>query len=184
MRLFVAFSVGMADLLKEVLPVSSSPHHDTRSFVWACFDGWPRTFGDFDLREACFPAIFEWRSAVSEDYPFWPGERHWIFKCFGWEETKNKSARGGYVEYAKLATAKLDGMAGAELGKFLMVCALASDLFFPPYFSSGGTLPKEAAHYKMNADRILREAKEKFVGKSSNAEREKQLQAPAKRKTR
>ena len=48
-----------------------------------------------------------------------------------------------------------------------MVCALAADLYFSPYLSSGGKLAPEAEHYKVSADKILREVKEKFAGKPS-----------------
>lgn len=106
--------------------------------------------------------------------------QHRIFKFFGWEETKDKSGYGG-VDYGKLASTKLDGMTTAELGKFLMVCALASDLYFAPYISSGGKLAKEAEHYKVNAEKLLRDVKEKVASKSSKAK--PKLQPSAKAKT-
>lgn len=105
--------------------------------------------------------------------------QHRIFKFFRWEETKDKSGYGG-VNYGKLASAKLDGMTTAELGKFLMVCALASDLYFAPYITTGGKLAKEAEHYRVNAEKILREVKEKFAGKSSKTKPKLQTSAKAK----
>lgn len=102
-----------------------------------------------------------------------------IFKFFGWEETKVKSAYGG-VDYVKLASAKLDGTTPTELGKFLMVCALAADLYFSPYLASGGKLAPEAEHYKVSADKILREVKEKIAGKSSKAKSKLQTSAKTK----
>jgi ParB family chromosome partitioning protein len=101
-----------------------------------------------------------------------------IFKFFRWEEKKDKSGYGG-VDYPKLASAKLDGMTPAELGKFLMVCALASDLYFSPYLPSGGNLAKQAEHYKVNAGKILQEVKEKITGKPSKPK----LQTSAKSKS-
>jgi hypothetical protein len=95
-----------------------------------------------------------------------------MFKFLAWDETKTRSTNGGYTDYPKLASARLDKMAAAETGRFLMVCALASDHFCPTYLS-GATLAKdsnllkEAAHYKVNAVRILCEMKEKHLGKSS-----------------
>ncbi|MGH9352515.1 MAG: hypothetical protein ACRD2G_10190, partial [Terriglobia bacterium] len=102
-----------------------------------------------------------------------------VFKFFRREETKEKSGYGG-VDYEKLASAKLDGMTTAELGKFLMVCALASDLYFAPYISSGGRLAKEAEHYRVKSDKILRDVKQKFTGKLSNAKPKLQTSAKAK----
>lgn len=104
--------------------------------------------------------------------------QHRIFKFFGWEEKKDKSGYGG-VNYGKLASTRLDGMTTAELGKFLMVCALASDLYFVPYISSGGKLAKEAEHYGVNAGKILREVKEKFSGITSKAKPQLQTSAQA-----
>ncbi len=95
--------------------------------------------------------------------------QHRIFKFFAWEGTKPK-ANGGYVDYPKLTSGKLKKMTTAEIGKFLIVCALASDLYCPTYV--GGMLPKdsnlarEAAHYKVNAERILCELKEKPASKT------------------
>jgi hypothetical protein len=106
--------------------------------------------------------------------------QHRIFKFFGWEESKNKSEYSGSVDYPKLASAKLDGMTTAELGKFLMVCALASDLYFASYLSSGGKLEKQAEHYRVNAERVLREVKEKVAGKSTKPTPKLQTSAKAK----
>jgi ParB family chromosome partitioning protein len=97
--------------------------------------------------------------------------QHRIFKFFSWEEKKAKVSNGGYLDYSKLATAKLDAMTTAEIGRFLMVCALASDLYCPAYLSGAtlardSNLAKEAAHYKVNGERILREVREKLAKKS------------------
>lgn len=104
-----------------------------------------------------------------------------IFKFFRWEEKKEKSAYGG-VDYVKLASAKLDGMPPAELGKFLMVCALAADLYFASYIATGGNLAKQAEHYRVSPEKILRKVKEKFAGKPSKAQ--PKLQTSAKPKAR
>ena len=97
--------------------------------------------------------------------------QHRIFKFFAWEETKPK-ANGGYVDYPKLASGKLEKMTTAEIGKFLIVCALASDLYCPTYVGGGmltkdSNLAREAVHYKVNAERILRELKEKPASKTA-----------------
>ena len=97
--------------------------------------------------------------------------QHRIFKFFAWEETKPK-ANGGYVDYPKLASGKLEKMTTAGIGKFLIVCALASDLYCPTYVGGGtlandSTLAREAAHYKVNAERIFGELKEKPTAKTA-----------------
>jgi len=96
--------------------------------------------------------------------------QHRIVKFFTWEVAKAKSSNGGYVDYPKLASAKLDGMTTAEIGRFLVVCALASDLYSPTYLPSA-TLPKnsrlatEAARHKVNAAKLLRELRERGANK-------------------
>ena len=97
--------------------------------------------------------------------------QHRLFKFFGWEEAKTKAANGGYTDYPKLASAKLDKMTTAEVGRFLVVCALASNLYCPSYLSGAALgkdsgLAKEAGHYKVNAKRVLREVTEKLARKS------------------
>lgn len=98
--------------------------------------------------------------------------QHRIFQFFAWDEKKAKGNSHGYTDYPKLASAKFEAMTAAEIGRFLIVCALASDLYCPSY-SSGGTLPKdsklaqEAAHYRVNADRVFRETQGKVAKKSS-----------------
>ena len=68
-----------------------------------------------------------------------------------------------------------------------MVCALASELYCPTYLS-GATLTKdsklaqEAAHYKVNAGRILSEAREKLAKKSRKPKSESKSQTSAKPK--
>jgi ParB family chromosome partitioning protein len=96
--------------------------------------------------------------------------QHRIFKFLAWEVAK--APNGGYVDYPKLATANLGGMTTAEIGRFLVVCALASDLYCSTYLSGASLtkdsrLAKEAAHYKVNADRVLREIRESSQKKSS-----------------
>ncbi len=111
--------------------------------------------------------------------------QHRIFKFFAWEETKRKASYGGYVDYPKLASAKLEGMTTAELGRFLVVCALASDLYCPTYISGAtlakdSKLAKEAAHYKVNGERILREVKTQLAKKSLKPKTQPKLQTSAK----
>jgi hypothetical protein len=101
--------------------------------------------------------------------------QHRLFKFFGWDEAKTKSPNGGYVEYLKIASGRLDKMTTAEIGKFLMVCALAGELYFPAYYSGtslakDSALAKEAGHYKINAKGILREVTEKLAKKPPKQE--------------
>jgi hypothetical protein len=110
--------------------------------------------------------------------------QHRIFKFFAWEEAKSKASNGGYVDFSKLASAKVDRMTTAEIGKFLMVCALASDLCCPTYpfgttLAKDSKLAKESAHYRINTDKILREIRESFAKKSPKQKNHSQPQVSA-----
>ena len=78
-------------------------------------------------------------------------------------------------------------MTTAEIGRFLVVCALASDLYCPTYLS-GATLAKdsnllkEAARYKVNAAKVLGEVREKRLAKSSKPRTEAKGRAARKAK--
>lgn len=89
------------------------------------------------------------------------------------EEAKAKASNGGYVDYPKLASAKLEKMTTAEIGKFLVVCALASELYFPTYYGAPARedckLTREAAYYKVKGSRILLEVKEQLTKKPAKA---------------
>jgi hypothetical protein len=95
-----------------------------------------------------------------------------------------QAKNGGYADDPKLASAKLEGMTTAEIGRFLVACALASDLYFPSYLSSatlpkGSTLAKEAAHYKVNTRRILQEVRGGLAKKSRKEKNHSKPQSTA-----
>ncbi len=72
-------------------------------------------------------------------------------------------------------------MTMAEIGKFLVVCALAGELYFPTYYGSTSSkdskLSREAAHYKVNCDRTLREVREKLTSKPAKSKPKLQTSA-------
>ena len=72
-------------------------------------------------------------------------------------------------------------MTAAEIGRFLTVCALASELYCPTYLSGvklakDSKLAEEAKHYKVNCDRILREVRERLANKARKRKIESKLQ--------
>ncbi|MCL5005143.1 MAG: ParB/RepB/Spo0J family partition protein [Acidobacteria bacterium] len=114
--------------------------------------------------------------------------QHRLFKFFGWEESKVKGVNGGYSDYPKLASAKLDKMTADATGRFLVACALAGELYFPAYYSGTTTakdcaLAREAVHYRINAKGILREVTEKLAKKTPKQENQSK-QPPSRRLTR
>lgn len=114
--------------------------------------------------------------------------QHRIFKFFRWDLPNSNCSYAGYVDYPKLASAKLEVMTAATLGKFLVLCAVASDLYCPTYVGGAtlgkdSQLVKQAVHYKVNGERILRELKEQGSRKSAKPDNHK-LQTSAKAKAR
>jgi len=86
----------------------------------------------------------------------------------GRNHTKGQRRVRGLPETGQRKTRKDDH---GDIGKFLFVCALASDLYCPTYVGGGmltkdSNLAREAAHYKVNAERILHELKEKPASKT------------------
>jgi hypothetical protein len=85
---------------------------------------------------------------------------HRLFQVYGWEEKKTKTSWGGTsVDHEKLAQARIRAMTAADLNRFMVTCALVSDLYCPGY-SSAETLSKEAnlmrtaARYKIDGSKI------------------------------
>ncbi len=57
-----------------------------------------------------------------------------LSKLYAWEEKKNKTSWGAQtVDYEKIAAAEVQAMKAADLIRFLVVCALVSDLYCPGY---------------------------------------------------
>lgn len=110
--------------------------------------------------------------------------QHRLFKFFAWEVAKPKSPNGSYTDYPKLASAKLDKMTTSEIGKFLVVAALSIELYCPTYcgasLSKNSKLATEAAHYKVNPNRVLHHVKEQFKKKPLRVSKNPNLQTGAK----
>jgi hypothetical protein len=57
-----------------------------------------------------------------------------LSKLYAWEEKKSKTSWGAEtVDYEKIAAAGIQGMKAEDLHRFLVVCALVSDLYCPGY---------------------------------------------------
>ncbi len=110
--------------------------------------------------------------------------QHRIFKFSAWEATKTNAVNGGYAEYRKLARTRLEKATRAQIGKLLVVCAPASELYYPTYYGTASwkdsKLTRQAGHCKVNCDRILREAKEKLAAKPAKAKSDSTLQTSVK----
>ncbi len=57
-----------------------------------------------------------------------------LAKLYAWKEKKSKTSWGAEtVDYEKIASAAVEAMKAADLNRFLVVCALVSDLYCPGY---------------------------------------------------
>lgn len=81
-------------------------------------------------------------------------------RVYGWQEKKRKTSWGTkVVDYEKIGTAAIQAMSDADLHRFLMVCALAPDLYCPGYnqrqpLAKESNLASVAARYKVNTAKI------------------------------
>jgi len=79
-----------------------------------------------------------------------------LSKLYVWEEKKSKTSWGGEtVDYEKMAAAAVQAMNAADVNRFLVVCALASDLYCPGYnprqsLAKDTNLARTATHYKVD----------------------------------
>jgi ParB family chromosome partitioning protein len=83
-----------------------------------------------------------------------------LCRAYQWEEKKTKSSWGGLaVDYEAIAGKAVRAMNPQDLQRFLVVCALVSDLYCPGFDSSqklakDSNLAQTAARYKIDAARI------------------------------
>ena len=108
---------------------------------------------------------------------------HRLFQVYGWEEKKTTTSWGGTsVDHEKLAEAKIRAMTTADLNRFVVTCALVSDLYCPGY-SSAETLSKEAnlmkaaARYEVDASKIIATVTTELSRKRKSSNRNKGTQS-------
>ena len=107
-----------------------------------------------------------------------------LCKVYGWEEKRTKASRGAQiVEYETIATAAVQGMTTADLHRFLVVCALVSDLYCPVHdpkqsLAKDSSLARTATRYKVALAQIteavrveLSETNKQPKGKTKSAKK-------------
>lgn len=83
-----------------------------------------------------------------------------VCRVYGWEEKKTKTSWGGScVDYAAVARKAVGQMSPTEVQHFLMVCALASDLYCPSFnpreaLAKDSKLARAAARYKIDSEKL------------------------------
>lgn len=83
-----------------------------------------------------------------------------LCRVYGWQEKKSKTSWGGKtVDYEKIAKAAVESMTIADLHRFLVACALVSDLYCPGYnprqvLATDSNLARAASRYKVDSAKI------------------------------
>src|SRR5579885_591605 len=96
-----------------------------------------------------------------------------LSKLYAWEEKKSKTSWGAQtVDYEKIAAAAVQAMKPAELNRFLVVCALVSDLYCPGYnprqsLENSSNLARTAARYECDTAKIARTVREELCAKKT-----------------
>lgn len=86
---------------------------------------------------------------------------HRLSKLYAWEEKKSKASWGGEtVDYEKIAASAVQAMKAADRNRFLVVCALVSDLYCPGYsprqsHERNSNLACTASRYKVDATKLV-----------------------------
>jgi hypothetical protein len=97
-----------------------------------------------------------------------------LSKLYAWEEKKSKTSWGAQtVDYEKIAAAAVQAMTAADLHRFLVVCALVSELYCPGYnpkqpLERNSNLARTAARYKVDVAKALTAITSELSLKSSN----------------
>src|SRR5205085_2471582 len=99
-----------------------------------------------------------------------------LSKLYAWEEKKSKTSWGAQtVDYEKIAAAAVKAMKAADVNRFLVVCALVSDLYCPGYnprqpLARDSNLARAATRYKIEAAKLTAAARSELV-KAKNKQR-------------
>jgi hypothetical protein len=97
-----------------------------------------------------------------------------ISKLYAWEEKKSKASWGAEtVDYEKIAAGAVQAMTTADLHRFLVVCALVSDLYCPGYsprqsLAKDSHLARTAARYKVDTTKITTTVRMELSSKTNS----------------
>ncbi len=104
---------------------------------------------------------------------------HRLFQVYGWEEKKIKTSWGGFsVDHANLAQNQVRSMTNADLNRFMVTCALVSDLYYSGFggdevLSKDSNLAQAAARYEVKPTKIAADVKTEISAKRRNSRRGK-----------
>lgn len=99
-----------------------------------------------------------------------------VCRVYGWEEKKTKTSWGGNcVDYAAVARKAVGQMSPTEVQHFLVVCALASDLYCPSFnpresLAKDSKLARAAARYKIDTAKLAAVVRTELLKKKDKRE--------------
>lgn len=100
-----------------------------------------------------------------------------LCRAYGWEEKKTKAPWGGTtVDYEAIAKKAVREMTAQDLQRFVVVCALVSDLYCPGFsprqsLAKDSNLARTSARYKIDSVKITADVRaelSKRAGKTGN----------------
>ncbi len=94
-----------------------------------------------------------------------------LSKLYAWEEKKSKTSWGAQtVDYEKIAAVAVQAMKTADVNRFLVVSALASDLYCPGYnarqsLAKDSNLAQSAVRYKIDSAKVTAAVRAELLSK-------------------
>jgi hypothetical protein len=104
-----------------------------------------------------------------------------LSKLYSWEEKKSKTSWGAQtVDYEKIASAAVQAMKTADVNRFLVLCALVSDLYCPGYnprqsLEKNSNLARTAARNKIDSAKISAAIRAELSKAKSKVTKQSQL---------
>ena len=110
-----------------------------------------------------------------------------LCRVYGWDEKKSKAAWGGMtVDYEAIAGKAVRAMTAQDLQRFLVACALVSDLYCPGFnprqsLAKDSNLARTAARYKIDPVRITVDVRAELTkNRAKKHEAERKTKTPVK----
>src|SRR5579859_2329123 len=101
-----------------------------------------------------------------------------LCRVYGWEEKTSKAAWGGVtVDYESIAGKAVREMNAPDLQRFLVVCALVSDLYCPGYnpsqsLTKDSNLARTAVRYKIDTEKLAAAVHAELIDKKEKTKKD------------
>jgi ParB family transcriptional regulator, chromosome partitioning protein len=107
--------------------------------------------------------------------------------AYGWDETKKKTVPSSSLDYISIAAKAVREMSTPDVQRFLIVCALVSDLYCPGYnpgqaLAKDSKLARTAVRYKVDIPKIAVRVRSELSAKKKGAESPRKNDLAANRK--